>query len=65
MPPLWQYFSRVWQADESIAASKGHGPPDSAVFALPIGMFLATTTGTTMALAGPLAGTPEQTSAKN
>jgi hypothetical protein len=51
-PPLWQYFSRL-QADESIAAPKGHGPPDSAIFSLQIGMFLGTTTGTTMAIAGP------------
>jgi hypothetical protein len=32
MPPLWQ-------ADESIAAPKGHGPPDPATFPLQTGRF--------------------------
>jgi hypothetical protein len=28
MPPLWQYFSRLPEADERIFAPKGHGTPD-------------------------------------
>jgi hypothetical protein len=41
------------EADESIAAPIGHGPPNSAAFHLQIGIFLGTTTGTTMAIADP------------
>jgi hypothetical protein len=51
--PLWQYFSRLAKADESIPAPKGRGPPEPAAFPLQIGTFLGTTTGTTMPIADP------------
>jgi len=46
MPPLGQYLC-AWtkEAVESIAAPKGHGPPESAIFPLQIGIFLGTTPG--------------------
>jgi hypothetical protein len=49
--PLGRSVTR--KADESIAAPKEHGPPDSAAFHLQIGIFVGTTTGTTMAIADP------------
>jgi hypothetical protein len=39
--------------DESIAAPKGHGPPDPPAFLLQIGCFLGTTMGAMMAIADP------------
>ena len=40
MPPLWQYFLLTRkQADESIAAPKGHGPPGHAAFPLKTSSF--------------------------
>jgi hypothetical protein len=32
--PLWQYFAPAPEPEESIAAPKGHGPPDSSAFSL-------------------------------
>jgi hypothetical protein len=46
--PVLLAFTR--KADESIAAPKGHGPPDSAAVPLRIDTFLGATTGTTMAI---------------
>jgi hypothetical protein len=56
MPPLWQYFLRLRkEADESIAAPKGHGPPDPAAFPLQTGGFLGTTMGAMTAVVDPQA----------
>jgi hypothetical protein len=41
------------KADESIAAPKGHGPPDPAAFPLQTGVFLGATMGAMMAVADP------------
>jgi hypothetical protein len=41
------------KADKSIAAPKGHGPPDPAAFPLQTGGFLGTTMGAKMATADP------------
>jgi hypothetical protein len=55
MPPLWQYFSRVWKkkAAEPIAAPKGSESRTPQTFSLQTGRFLGATTGATMAIADP------------
>jgi hypothetical protein len=55
MPPLWQYFSRLLKADESIPDPKGHGPPGPCgFFSLQTGGFQGRSKGTVIGLLDPL-----------
>jgi hypothetical protein len=53
MPPLWQYFFAAEEADEPIAAPKGHGPPAHPTISLQTGGFWGCRNGCREADHGP------------
>jgi hypothetical protein len=53
--PVWQYFARQAEPDESIAAPKGHGPQTPVAFSLQTGCFQGTAGRGHVAVMGPQA----------